>query len=442
MKKQQSLLLLLLLIFPVLVQATRIEGVRMWSGPDGTRVVFDINRRVEPNVFVLKDPDRVVIDLENTAFAEPVTALDYNESLVSGIRSATHNQHDLRIVLDMKSAVMPNSFILNPTSRYGHRLVVDLEPLHPASASPIQQAPERTTTPAAVPPRGRKVVVALDAGHGGEDPGAIGRRGSREKDIVLAIARKLYALLQNQDGITPVMIRDGDYYVSLRGRIRKARRQKADLFVSIHADAFRNGRAKGSSVYVLSQKGASSEAARWLAASENNADLIGGVSLDDKDDVLASVLLDLSQNATLADSINVGQKVLGELKRVGSVHKSHVEHAGFVVLKSPDVPSILVETGFISNWREEKLLRSRRHQQRIAQALFKGIRHYLITNPPAGSQLAMQRKRRHQVVTGDTLSSIARQYRISTHRLKAVNGLSGDTIKVGHTLIIPQVGGS
>ncbi|MGD8641179.1 MAG: N-acetylmuramoyl-L-alanine amidase, partial [Gammaproteobacteria bacterium] len=355
---------------------------------------------------------------------------------------ATHNDNDLRIVLDMKSAVVPNAFLLNPTSRYGHRLVIDLEQINGISHVMPEPESRQPTAPAILPRQGREVVVALDAGHGGEDPGAIGRRGTQEKDVVLAIARKLFAMLQKQEGIKPVLIRDGDYYISLRGRIRKARRQKADLFVSIHADAFHNGRAKGSSVYVLSQKGASSEAARWLAASENNSDLIGGVSLDDKDDVLASVLLDLSQNATLADSINVGDKVLGELKRIGSVHKAQVEHAGFVVLKSPDVPSILVETGFISNRKEESLLRSKRHQQRVASALLRGIRSYLLTNPPAGSQLAMHRKRRHHVVDGDTLSSIARQYRVSTHRLKTANGLRGDTIKAGHTLIIPVVGGS
>ena len=441
MKLQQSLLLLLL-IFPVAVQATQINGVRMWSGPEGTRVVFDVDRKVDHNVFVLKDPNRVVIDLKNTSFAKPVTSMDYSESLVSGIRTATHNRYDLRIVLDMKSAVVPNTFLLNPTRRYGHRLVIDLEQSNNESdVQADKQQPRPVITPV-TPRQGREVIVAIDAGHGGEDPGAVGKRGTMEKNVVLDIARELYALLSKQNGIKPVLIRNGDYYVSLRGRIRKARQHKADLFVSIHADAFHNGRAKGSSVYVLSQKGASSEAARWLAASENSADLIGGVSLDDKDDLLASVLLDLSQNATLADSINVGEKVLHELQRVGAVHKAKVEHAGFVVLKSPDVPSILVETGFISNRQEENLLRSKRHQKQIARALLKGVQYYFAANPPAGSLLAMQHHRRHEVTAGDTLTSIARQYRISTHRLKAANGLSGDTIKAGHTLIIPFVGGS
>lgn len=444
MKIAKSLLLLLLLMTaPPLAQATHINGVRMWSGPEGTRVVFDVDRRVEHKVFVLKDPNRVVIDLSDTAYANPVTALDYSEGLVSGIRSATHNGHDLRIVLDTKAAVVPDTFLLNPTQRYGHRLVIDLERLNAASAPAREQpsAIQPLVTAPAIPQAGRAVVVAIDAGHGGEDPGAVGKRGTLEKDVVLSIARELYGLLSQQKGIKPVLIRTGDYYVSLRGRIRKARQHKADLFVSIHADAFRNGRAKGSSVYVLSQKGASSEAARWLAASENNADLIGGVSLDDKDDLLASVLLDLSQNATLADSINVGESVLHELKRVGAVHKARVEHAGFVVLKAPDVPSILVETGFISNRQEENQLRSKHHQRQIARALLNGVQSYFSTNPPAGSRLALQGHRRHQVSVGDTLSSIARRYSISTHRLKAVNGLSGDTIKAGKMLIIPFAGG-
>ena len=424
---------------PALVQATQIKAVRMWASPDATRVVFDVDRMVEHHVFVLKNPDRVVIDLANTSFSHPLGSLDYRNSLVKGIRSAAHKQNTLRVVLDMKSAVAPKSFLLNPTKHYGHRLVIDLEPLQSTSTA-LQVTPEKTAT---IPEQGRDVVVAIDAGHGGEDPGAIGKRGTQEKDIALSIAHKLAKLLRAEPGIKPVMIRSGDYYVSLRGRIRKARALKADLFVSIHADAFRNGRAKGASVYVLSQKGASSEAARWLAASENDSDLIGGVSLDDKDDLLASVLLDLSQNATLAASMDVGDSVLAELGRVGQVHKRRVEHAGFVVLKSPDIPSLLVETGFISNRQEENQLRSHRHQQRIATALYKGLTRYFQSNPPSGTVLAMRSRneRQHRVTKGETLTSIARQYQVSMHKLRAANGLRNDKIKAGHTLIIPFVGG-
>jgi N-acetylmuramoyl-L-alanine amidase len=440
--------LLLFLLLPMFAQATQIKGVRMWSSPDGTRVVFDVSNKVDHHVFVLKNPDRVVIDLEQTAFARPLTSLDYSNSLVKGIRTGTHQQNNLRVVLDMKTGVLPKSFLLNPTKQYGYRLVVDLESATALTPTPIT-ATTPTTTPdnksvysAPSPQRGRDIVVAIDAGHGGEDPGAVGRRGTREKDVALSIARKLQKLLRKEPGIKPVLIRTGDYYISLRGRIRKARQHKADMFISIHADAFRNGKARGASVFVLSQRGASSEAARWLAASENNADLIGGVSLDDKDDLLASVLLDLSQNATLAASMEVGDRILGELKRVGNVHKRHVEHAGFVVLKSPDVPSILVETGFISNRQEENQLRSKRHQQRIAKALLKGVKRYFQDNPPAGTVLAMRRHRQHLVSEGDTLSSIARQYRVAPRQLRSANGLSSDKIKAGHTLVIPVIGGS
>jgi len=434
----KRLALLLFLLLPMLAQAAQIKGVRMWSSPDGTRVVFDVNNKVDHNVFVLKNPDRVVIDLEQSEFARPLTSLDYSKSLVKGIRTGTHQQKNLRVVLDMKAGVVPKSFLLNPTKQYGYRLVVDLESVTAPTATPAK----KPVYSSPLPRRGRDIVVAIDAGHGGEDPGALGRRGTREKDVALSIARKLEKLLRKQQGIKPVLIRTGDYYISLRGRIRKARKHKADMFISIHADAFRNGKARGASVFVLSQRGASSEAARWLAASENNADLIGGVSLDDKDDLLASVLLDLSQNATLAASMDVGDRILGELKRVGNVHKGQVEHAGFVVLKSPDVPSILVETGFISNRQEENQLRSQRHQQRIAKALLKGIKRYFHDNPPAGTVLAMRSKQQHLVSEGDTLSSIARQYRIPPRQLRSANGLSSDKIKAGHTLIIPVIGGS
>jgi len=426
-------------------ETTQIKAVRMWASPEATRVVFDINHRAEHNVFVLKNPDRVVIDFSDAAFTHPVGDLDYRNSLVKGIRSAIHQTNTLRVVLDMKTGVVPKSFLLNPTAQYGHRLVVDLEPANssPASTTASTAAASATTAISTLPAptQGRDIVVAIDAGHGGEDPGALGPRGTQEKDVALAIARKLESLLQRQKGIKPVMIRSGDYYISLRGRIRKARAYKADLFVSIHADAYNNGKAQGSSVFVLSSKGASSEAARWLADSENNADLIGGVSLDDKDDLLASVLLDLSQNATLAASMDVANRILTQLGKVGEVHKNQVEHAGFVVLKSPDIPSILVETGFISNRHEENQLRHQNYQQQIASALNNGLVQYFHENPPAGTLLAMSRSRQHLIEKGETLTSIAHQYQISPRRLRAANGLDDDDIKAGHTLIIPFIDG-
>lgn len=279
----------------------------------------------------------------------------------------------------------------------------------------------------------RDVVIAIDAGHGGEDPGARGHRGTREKTVVLAIARRFKALVEKEPGMRPVMIRDGDYYISLRGRIKKARQKRADIFISIHADAFHNKKARGSSVYTLSPRGATSEAARWLAESENKADLIGGVSLDDKDDLLASVLLDLSQTASLEASLDVADHILGGLKRVGKVHKRRVQSASFMVLKSPDIPSVLVETAFISNPEEERKLRSKSYQQKLAQALMQGVRKYFHRFPPPGTHLA----RRHVIKTGDTLSAIAEQYQVPVHRLRNVNQLESDHVKVGEVLQIP-----
>jgi N-acetylmuramoyl-L-alanine amidase len=424
-----GLLLGLLAAMPAL--AADVAGVRLWSGPEGTRLVFDVSDAVDHKVFSLHEPDRVVIDLLDTRAVKAISGLDLNNSLVSQVRSAVHNGKDLRVVLDLKDKVRPKSFLLKPTQQYGHRLVIDLQDVKGVPAT-------RVTRDAVQPDKGelRDLIIAIDAGHGGEDPGALGSRGTREKDVVLEVARRFEKLVQSERGMKPVMIRSGDYYVSLRKRMEMARELRADLFVSIHADAFQDGRARGASVYVLSQKGASSEAARWLAESENNADLIGGVSLDGKDDLLASVLLDLSQNATIAASLDVGGEVLKELQDVGAVHKLRVEQAGFVVLKSPDIPSILVETGFISNPREEHNLRDDRYQEKLARAMLKGVRAFFTQNPPPGTLLASI-ERRHIIQRGETLSSIAQRYQISHLDLRSANNLTGDILKIGQTLRIP-----
>jgi N-acetylmuramoyl-L-alanine amidase len=284
----------------------------------------------------------------------------------------------------------------------------------------------------------RDLVIAIDAGHGGDDTGAIGRSGTYEKDVVLSIARRLYAQVEKTPGMHPVLIRQGDYYIGLRQRIDKAREQKADLFISIHADSFRDQRVQGSSVFVLSNRGASSEMARWLAEKENASDLAGGVSLDDKDQVLAEVLLDLSQNATIEASINVAGNMLGELQRLGKTHKSTVQQAGFVVLKSPDIPSVLVETAFISNPIEERKLRDARHQEALAVAMLRGIKQYFANHPPPGTRLAA---REHVIRRGDTLGDIAQQYEVSLGTLKNFNELKSDVLYVGQTLRIPPSGG-
>lgn len=433
----RGLIFLIFLLLALPAMGAQVEGVRMWSGPESTRLVFDISEPVDHKVFVLRDPERLVVDLEDARLLRDADELDFNNSLVSGMRSASRNDRDLRIVLDLRGKTRPKSFLLKPTQQYGHRLVIDLE------NTGLKASSTKTVTRSASQPdndRPREVVVAIDAGHGGDDPGALGGRGTREKHVVLAIAKKLEALVKKEPGMRPVMIRSGDYYLSLRKRMQKARENRADLFVSIHADAFHDRRARGASVYVLSQRGATSEAARWLAKSENNSDLIGGVSLDDKDDLLRSVLLDLSQNATIAASLDVGGNVLNELGRIARLHGNRrVEQAGFMVLKSPDVPSILIETGYISNRQEEKNLASKNYQQKLAKAMLKGIRRYFQHNAPPGTQLAAA-DRQHVIRRGETLSGIAQRYRVSQLALRNVNRLdSQDVLVIGRTLRIPTV---
>jgi len=423
--------ILLLISLPALAGQTEVIGVRIWPAPDHTRLVFDLSGPAEHSLFTLPEPDRIVIDLKNARLRDNLST-DITKGPVKGIRSGARNATDLRIVLDTKQTMRPKSFALKPYGENGNRLVLDLyhnnnkkerKVAKTARPTPRKQASKKL----------RDVVIAIDAGHGGEDPGARGYRGTREKDVVLAIARRLEALVKKQPGMRPVMIRNGDYYISLRGRMKKARQKRADIFISIHADAFHNKKAKGSSVYTLSPRGATSEAARWLAESENKADLIGGVSLDDKDDILASVLLDLSQTASLEASLDVADHILGGLKRVGKVHKRTVQSASFMVLKSPDIPSVLIETAFISNPEEERKLRSKAYQQKLAKALMKGISKYFNRFPPPGTHLA----RRHVIQSGETLSAIAQQYRVPVKSLRDVNALQSNTVKVGQTLQIP-----
>ena len=441
----------------VFAETIDFKGVRLWAAPDHTRVVFDTSGTVKHKIFSLANPHRVVIDVPSANASKTLVAAKNQSGLVQGIRTARKDKDTLRIVLDLTQGAKPKSFSLKPNETYGHRLVVDLyelgaAPVKTASRAPAKQqavkplstaaaskaAPVKTSLNVAETPF-RELVVAIDAGHGGEDPGAVGRRGTREKTVVLAIARKLAELIKKEPGMRPVMVREGDYYIGLRQRINKARKHNADLFISIHADAFHDRRAHGSSVFVLSNRGASSEMARWLAAKENAADLAGGVSLDDKDDVLASVLLDLSQSASREASHEVASNMLGELKRVGKTHKSTVQSAGFMVLKSPDIPSILVETAFISNPTEETNLRSSRYQAKLAKAMLNGIRDYFDNNPPPGT---LRVARKHTIKRGDTLSEIAAAYQVSLTSLRGFNSLKSDRLKVGDTLRIPPLRGS
>ena len=412
-----------------------VQNVRMWPAPDRTRIVFDVNGPLEHTLFVLNNPARVVVDLRDTALTKNIDRPAKADKLLERIRHASRNHRDLRVVFDLRKPVRPRSFLLKPNKKYGYRLVVDLydrgDPGKTLKETIKRAAPRN-------PGRLRDLIIAIDAGHGGEDPGTIGRKGTREKDVVLAIARELSKQIKNEPGMRPVMVRRGDYYVGLRRRMKIARESRADLFVSIHADSFKDPRVRGSSVYVLSRNGASSEAARWLAEQENAADLVGGVSLDDKDDLLASVLLDLSQTATLSASTDVGTNVLKQLGTYGKTHKRRVQRAGFMVLKSPDIPSILVETAFLSNPSEEKRLRNRGQQRKLAQAMVAGVRGYFRYNAPPGTRLA---KRSHVIARGDTLVAIAGLYGVSLTDLRKVNAIKGSDIKIGRVLQIPRVSG-
>ncbi|HEX7045747.1 MAG TPA: N-acetylmuramoyl-L-alanine amidase [Burkholderiales bacterium] len=394
MNKSRGVALVVCLGFlaPLLAHAAvTVHNLRQWRAPDHTRLVFDLSEPLEHRVFTLKDPDRIVIDLENAELAGPLPELDFSGPLLAGVRSGRPEPGTLRIVLDLKTPVQPRTFVLGPAGQYGHRLVIDL--LDSRAAALEKEAPSARDDARAAAKR--PFTVAIDAGHGGEDPGAIGRRyRTREKDVTLAIARELARLVDAAPGMRAVLIRDGDYYVGLRERYTKARKHRADLFISIHADAVPGRQASGSSVYALSEKGATDAMARLLAERENDADLIGGVSIGEMDDVLAKVLLDLSQTRTIQDSLVFGGDLLNELKRVGPLHSSQVRQAGFMVLKAPDIPSVLVETAFISNPAEERKLRSRAFQRRIAEGIFRGIKRYMARLPDRAPALVQTGDRR------------------------------------------------
>lgn len=425
----RSGIIIILVAIASLSHAVTVNGVRMWPAPDHTRLVFDLNAPVEHSLFTLQSPDRIVIDLKYTEFNASLPALS-EQSFIKEIRYAPRGGDDLRVVLDLKRQVKPKSFVLKPHREYGHRLVVDLVDQAQSDApKPILHEDEINDKP-------RDVIIAIDAGHGGDDPGAIGRRGTREKDVVLDIAKQLKTMIDRQHGMKAVMIRDGDYFLSLRKRVELARAQRADLFISIHADAFRDRRARGSSVYVLSENGASSQVASLLAESENSSDLIGGVSLDDKDDLLKLVLVDMVKNSTMEESHDVAKHMLTGLRGVTSLHKRHVEQAGFRVLKAPDIPSVLIETAFISNPTEEKNLRSRTHQTRLARAIYNGTLKYFRSNPPPGTLLAMK-DREHRISKGDTLLALAERYQVPVSDIRRANQLKGDVLQIGDVLRIP-----
>ncbi len=374
--------------------APTLLAVRVWPAEDYTRVTLEHDEPIEFRHLMLKDPDRVVLDLEGVEFNSVLQSLPSkileNDPQIRLIRAGRFKPGVVRLVIELKGEVKPQLFSLKPVGDYGHRLVLDLYPSEPpdpllallekhGSGDPFATIERK---PQAAPDIARLVTVVIDPGHGGEDPGAVGRGGSLEKDVTLAIARRLKAKIDAAPNMRALLTRDGDYFIPLQQRVAKARRVRADLFISVHADAFVKPTARGSSVFVLSENGASSSAARWLANRENAADLIGGVNIGVKDPHLARTLLDLSQTATLNDSLKLGKAVLGEIGGINDLHKGHVEQAGFAVLKAPDIPSILVETAFISNPEEEKRLTDNAYQDKMADALLTGMKRYFAQNPP------------------------------------------------------------
>jgi len=376
---------------PFGVSATQIRNARLWRSDDKLRLVFDLSGPVQYKTFSLSAPERLIIDLSGANLSGDFSQLALSNTVIRSIRSGQFGAGDTRIVLDLSGPVQLASFLLPPQDGQGHRLVLDLK-----TAAPLQMAAAPEPTVDKAHPK-RDIIVVVDPGHGGKDPGAIGAKGEREKDVVLSIAQLLAKRLKREKGFDVKLVRNDDFFVPLRKRVEIARKHNADMFISVHADAAPRLTASGASVYCLSEGGATSATARFMAQRENGADLLGATSLlnlKDKDPMLAGVILDMSMNATLAASLQLGSTVLGSLAGITTLHQKRVEQAGFAVLKSPDVPSILVETGFISNARDSQRLVTARHQQAVADGLFEGLQRYFQKNPPVNSYVAWQQEQK------------------------------------------------
>ncbi|NVZ18989.1 N-acetylmuramoyl-L-alanine amidase [Pseudomonas costantinii] len=406
MHRRQLLNLLLvspLLALPLGAYATQIRNARLWRSDDKLRLVLDLSGPVQYKTFSLTSPERLIIDLSGAGLSGDFSQLVLKNSGITSIRSGHFGKGDTRIVLDLAAPMQLNSFLLPPQDGQGHRLVLDLTS---ATHAPRQIAAEVAPLVASAAPVDkahpkRDIIVVVDPGHGGKDPGAIGSKGQREKDVVLSIAQLLAKRLKREKGFDVKLVRNDDFFVPLRKRVDIARQHKADMFISVHADAAPRLTASGASVYALSEGGATSATARFMAQRENGADLLGAttlLNLKDKDPMLAGVILDMSMNATIASSLQLGSSVLGSLQNITTLHQKRVEQAGFAVLKSPDVPSILVETGFISNTQDAQRLVTARHQQAVADGLFEGLKKYFQKNPPMNSYMAwVQEQKNGQV---------------------------------------------
>lgn len=404
--------------------AAQVKDIRLSKNDGYVRLVFDLDSIADHSVFSLEGPDRVVLDIKNAKMPHGMVDRVQANSLIRSIRSGVRNDKDLRVVFDLSEEVSPRSFLLAPSGKSGHRLVIDLHDKKDKS-----EKLKKTSK--------RDVIIAIDAGHGGKDPGATGRSGTHEKNVTLQIAKRLEKDINAQRGMKAVLVRKNDRYLRLRDRIEKARDNHADMMISLHADSFPDPRARGSSIYALSVDGASSETARMLAEKENAADILfGDVDLAVEDQMVKEVLFDLSLTGTIESSLDIGSEILGQLKTVNRVHKKQVQQAGFAVLKAPNIPSVLLETAFISNPREEKNLRSAAHQKKVSKAITRGVNKYFSRKAPPGTWLASAACE-YAVCEGDNLTKIAKKYNISESDLRTRNGLYADSLLAGQVIKIP-----
>lgn len=426
---------LLLFVFFISFQATAINsinGVRVWPAPDSSRVVFDLKDKPDYKYFTLTNPHRLVIDFENSKNAVSLAGAANHDKRIDKIRtSSSKNKNTTRLVLELAQAYKLSVFPLAPAGQYGDRLVVDLHDTTTAAKKDTytQQGQQRD------------IIIGIDAGHGGEDPGSIGPKGTYEKRVTLAISKKLQSLINREKGMKAVMIRSGDYYVDLDRRTELARKERVDFLVSIHADAFRTSQPSGASVWVVSNRRAESELSRWLDNRQRNSELLGGgggVIKTTNDDNLALTLADMSREHSLDVSIGVSKNVIDQLKKITKLHKKTTQYKSLAVLKASDIPSILVETGFISNHQEERNLTSSHHQTKLAKAVHEGIKNYFLEHPLAGSYFASIGFRKHKVSNGESLSVLAKRYNVSVAQLKSANNLNSNMVRIGQTLKIPR----
>ncbi|MCF2917449.1 N-acetylmuramoyl-L-alanine amidase [Pseudoalteromonas sp. Cn5-37] len=434
---------MLLVVSQIALAQNTINSVRVWPSPDSTRVVFDLNDKPDFSYFMLKNPARLVIDLKNTDKLDSLPAIPQKHQIVSKLRySKPKDSKSVRFVFELARASKPAVFALLPTDPYKHRLVVDLVDKTP-KAEPV--ASTNTSVKKRELNQERDIVIAIDAGHGGEDPGSIGPSGTYEKDITLQIAKRLERMIDAEKGMISRMVRRSDYFVNLNTRTSIARKKKADFFVSIHADAFTSPQPNGASVWVLSLRRANSEIGKWIEDKEKHSELLGGAAGVLKDTAsekyLAQALLDMSMDHSMKTGFSVAEEVVSELRKVAKMHKKRPQAASLAVLKSPDIPSILVETGFISNPREERMLKTAQHQERLAKAIFTSIKNYYMKNPPDDSlfaKLKSQFPTKHKVRPGESLSILASRYNTSVSKLKTANNLKSNTLFIGQELDIPQ----